>query len=187
MSEQNRFGGGNANALYVPMTDYEQEVLMRLVESQSLRIRAHGWGLPDVVPFKVAYGDKRVSVLFRLSFTAPENPVRVSSLDLELRTDTGITLFRKPYPTIGNDGQALLIGAGVDLDLAWDIAIDHMDPNLVKMLKPGALGLTTRRLDKETGNRTLTGNMRLSERDRESLLDLDKAEAFVRNLDPRQR
>lgn len=184
MTEQNRFGGGNVNSLYVPMSDAEQEVLMRLVESQTLRIKLYGWGMGEVIPKRVSYGDKRVQIIFTLSFTAPAMPVRVGALDLELRTADGISLLRKPYPTVGGDGQPIQICAGMSFDLMWDIAIDHMDPNLVKLIKPGALGLTSRRLDKETGSRTLAGNMHLGESDREALEGLDAAEARMRDLDP---
>jgi hypothetical protein len=187
MTEQNRFGGGNANSLYVPLSDMEQEVLMRLVESQTLRIKLYGWGMDEVIPKRVSYGDKRVQVLFTLSFKGPAVPVRVGALDLELRTADGISLLRKPYPTVGGDGQPIQICSGMTFDLAWDIAIDHMDPNLVKRIKPGALGLTSRRLDKETGERTLAGNMHLGESDREALRDLDAVEASVRALDPVKR
>jgi hypothetical protein len=187
MSDTNQFGGGNPNSLYVPMSPDEQEVLMRLVESQTLRVHVYNWDMKDIVPTKVSYGDKRVAVVFRVEFDRPAIPVGVAALDLELRTDGGYSLFRKLYPTINGDGSPILVGSGVFYDLQWDIAIDHMDPALVKTLKPGALGLTTRRLDRDTGSRTLQGNMQMSMGDRKTLHELDKAEAYVRRLDPRDK
>lgn len=189
MSETNRFGGGNANSVYVPMSDDEQEVLMRLVESQTLRIHVHGWGM-EIVPQQVGYGDKRVQVTFQLDFDRPKVPIRVPSLNLELRTADGLCLFRKPYPTFGDDGKPMQIAAGMSFQLVWDIAIDHMDPALVKTLKPGALGLTTRRLDKDTGERTLQGNMKLDLKDGTALFDLEKVEEQMRQMlpiNPKQR
>lgn len=181
---KNRFGGGNAHSLYVPMSDDEQEVLLRLVESQTLRVHIYDWGMKDIIPTKISYGDKRISIKFRVEFTSPLVPVRVPALNLELRTADGYNLFRKPYPTAGADGMPIQICDGVQLDLIWDIAIDHMDPALVKAIKPWALGLTTRRLDKETGNRTMEGNMRVSDSDKQELQHIDRNDAYVRQLDP---
>lgn len=186
MSEKNRFGGGNASSLYVPMSDVEQEALMRLVESQTLRIRVLGWNMPDIIPQRVVYGDKRVQITFQVVFPALAVPTPLPQLAVELRTESGIVLFRKVYPTVGNDGRPIEIVGGVAFDLQWDIAIDHWDPALVKMLKPGALGLTSRRIDKDTGHRTLLGNMKVGLDDRQALLELERAEAQARALDPRE-
>lgn len=185
MAEKNLFGGGNPQGMYVPMSEDEQEVLMRLVESQTLEIFIHDWNLL-VIPSRVGYGDKRIQVQF--AFSMPGIPGmtvgRVSSLDVELRTSTGISLFRKPYPIVGYDGKPPLLGPEIVVELIWDIAIDHMDPELVKTIKPGALGLTTRRLDKDTGDRTMTGNMQLSGEQKRILRVVEAGEKAVREMDP---
>jgi hypothetical protein len=59
------------------------------------------------------------------------------------------------------------------LDMAWDIAIQHMNPAFVKRVLPGVVGLTSRVLDKDTKEPTVRGNMSLN------TLDADIA-AFVR-------
>lgn len=188
--DKNAFGGGNPRGLYVPLSEDEQEVIHRTVESQTLRILVHEWSL-ELIPFWVGVGDKRVAIKFDLP--VPEGvskDLKVRSLDLELRAFESITLLRKPYPTILPDGTPLLVNGGDVISLQWDIAIDHIDPNLVKTIKPMALGLTTRRLDPVTGTRTLTGNMHYDDErknllrfveagekrvERESLQDLQKA------------
>ena len=184
MSEdQNRFGGGNPHALYVPMSEDEQEVLARLVESQTLRIRIHGWPMSDIIPRQVSYGDKRVQVVFQVWFQTLA-PAPTPYLDIELLTTDGFSLMRKLYPTMGAKDEPLMVVNNMTVDLKWDIAIDHMDPALVKAIKPGALGLTTKRLDRDTGNRTLTGNMKVGGSDQEALHGLEQSEAYVRTLDP---
>ncbi len=157
--EINLFGGKNPNGIYVPLTDIEQEVLSRLVEADDLEVVIHGWGILHKP--KVQFGDLRLSITFRLTFNRPEVPMPVHFLDLELRTRAGLCLFRERQPTIYN-GQPLQAAAGVFVDMVWDIALSHIDPKVVKALKPGAIGLTSRRLDKDTGDKTLRGNMRLT-------------------------
>jgi len=184
MSEKNRFGGDNPHGLYMPMTDVEQEILARLVESQTLRVRVPRWVSGDIIPTKVGFGDKRVQVVFQVFFAPPMPMTELPSIDIELCTAEGILLLAKPYPLMNAHGKPVIVGENVTIDLVWDIAIDHMNPQLVKTLKPGAIGLTTRRLDRETGNRTVLGNMRLLESDASALFDLDKGEAAIRALDP---
>ena len=158
---QNPFGGKNPLGLYVPMSEDEQEVVSRLVDADDLELVIHGWSKLEKPVIR--FGDLRICVIFRLEFSGALSPLHY--LDLELRTRTGLSLFRQrmPLPPQRN-GLPIMIGQGVFLDLAWDIAIDHMDPQLVKMIKPKTLGLTSRRLDKDTGERTMRGNMRLTER-----------------------
>lgn len=180
--DKNPFGGGNPRGLYVPITEDEQESIQRLVESQTLEIVVHPWGIVSR-PSKVVVGDKRVAINFGLFFTAPEEPLAVRTIDLELRAMGGITLFRKPYPTLMPDGSPLFIQRGFSIELQWDIAIDHIDPQLVKSLKPGALGLTSRRLDRDTGARTFEGNMKLEPHRRKLLHYVDSGEAKVQAED----
>ena len=64
--DQNQFGGGNPNSLYVPMSEDEQEVLQRLVETSDLRVVIDGWGhidAPAVVASNARATDPRSSVL----------------------------------------------------------------------------------------------------------------------------
>jgi len=180
--DKNPFGGGNPRGLYVPITEDEQETIQRLVESQTLEIIVHPWGIISR-PSKVVVGDKRVAINFGLLFTSPAEPLAIHTLDLELQALGGVTLFRKPYPTLMPDGSPLIIQAGLSIELQWDIAIDHIDSNLVKAVKPGALGLTSRRVDRDTGVRTLEGNMKLKEDRRKLLRLVETGEQKVRNED----
>lgn len=159
MRDKNIFGGGNPNSLYVPLTDVEREVLARLIHSQDLVVHVVGWGVVEK-PRIADPGDARIQIQFRLNFDRPEVPMPVYFFDLELRTRSGMLLFRKKYPTVYN-GQPVNIAAGMFLDLVWDIAIRNLDPELVKMVKPDATGLTSRLQDRDTKDFTLEGNMRL--------------------------
>jgi hypothetical protein len=173
----NAFGGGNNNSLYTPMSEIEQEVIARLIESGSLRVNIVGWG--HVNRPRVTFGDLRVSVAFRLEFDRPEVPMPVTHFDLELRTEDGRLLYKERQSAEYN-GQPLQIAAGVYLDMIWDIAIRHMDPKLVKSIMPKAIGLTSRLFDKDTGAATLTGNMALNDEAKALLVKLRKGEAKVR-------
>lgn len=173
-TDKNPFGGGNPRSLYVPMSEDEQEIIHRLVDSQTLEIIIHPWGL-HTKPTWVGVGDKRVAIKFPITFTRPTDPVPAKSVDLEL-LGMGISLLRKPYPTIMPDGSPLLVGAGLCLELQWDIAIDHIDPKIVKALKPGAHGLTSRRIDKDSGKRTMEGNMYLDPEKKNLLHFVEKGE-----------
>jgi hypothetical protein len=173
----NAFGGGNNKSLYTPMSEVEQEVIARLIESGSLRVNIVGWG--HVNRPRVTFGDLRVSVAFRLEFDRPEVPMPVTHFDLELRTEDGRLLYKERQSAEYN-GQPLQIAAGVYLDMIWDIAIRHMDPKLVKSVMPKAIGLTSRLIDKDTGAATLTGNMALNDETKALLIKLRKGEATVR-------
>ena len=173
----NAFGGGNNKSLYTPMSEVEQEVVARLIESGSLRVNIVGWG--HVSRPRVTFGDLRVSVAFRLEFDRPEVPMPVTHFDLELRTEDGRLLYKERQSAEYN-GQPLQIAAGVYLDMIWDIAIRHMDPKLVKSIMPKAIGLTSRLIDKDTGAATLTGNMALNDETKALLIKLRKGETTVR-------
>lgn len=164
---ENLFGGKNPNGLYVPMSEDEQEVLQRLVETQDLRVIVHGWGTLDNPP--ISFGDLRISIPLSITFNAPAVPQDVWFFDLELRSRTaGMTLVRQRQPTVVG-GQPLQVVAGMTLEMIWDIALHHMSPEFVKAIKPGALGLTSRRIDRDTKSPTITGNMRLDQTQRETL------------------
>lgn len=183
--DKNPFGGGNKHGLYVPITEDEQEVIHRLVDSQTLMVIVHPWGI-CTRPSWVGIGDKRVALRFGLVFNAPALPTPVKSLDLELVALGNISLIRKPYPTILPDGTPLLVGVGVNIELQWDIAIDHLDPELVKRIKPGALGLTSRRLDPVTKERTVEGNMRYRDARRKLLHTVEAGEVSIQEGDQKK-
>lgn len=180
-NDKNTFGGGNRNSLYVPMSDVEQEVIARLIETQDLRVHLVGWGVINNP--KVIQGDHRVSLAFRVDFDRPEPPgVSVPYFDLELRTGSGILLFKDRKST-QYGGKPLTVAAGVFFDMVWDIAIHHFDPNLVKMIKPGAIGLTSRLQDRDTKVISFQGNMRLDAEQQRLLRILRVGEAMVRQDD----
>ena len=181
MSDRNIFGGGNPNSVYTPMSEDEQEVLGRLVAEGDFFVHIVGWGWVNRP--KVTFGDLRVRVPISITFNAPDPPIPVSTLTVELWTPRWHEpLFRKEYD-IRRGGRPIAIGAGSNLAFVWDIAIHHMDPKLVKALKPGATGLTTRWADKDTGAITFLGNTRLNSTQRLALEGLRKGEASVRASD----
>lgn len=183
MSEdKNIFGGANPNGMYVPLTETEQEVLDRLTQAQDMEIEIHGWGIVHN-PW-VSFGDHRIGLTWELVFNKPEIPKPVYFFDLELRVASScIFLMRKRYSVTTPDGKPTLIGAGLKSTFQWDIAIDHMSPELVKAINPGALGMTSRRLDRDTGLRTIRGNMQLSDSQSMVAMDLDIGASKIRDAD----
>lgn len=177
----NAFGGGNSKSLYTPMSETEQEVVARLIESGDIQVRILEWGV--VKSPRVTFGDLRVSVAFRLTFDRPEVPIPVDHFDLELRLADGRLLYAERQ-SAEYGGKPLQIAAGVYLDMVWDIAVRHMNPDFVRSIKPGAVGTTSRLLDRDTGVATLTGNMRLSDENKALLIKLRKGEAKVRRKAP---
>lgn len=148
----NPFGGKNEKSLYVPMSETEQEALSRLVESKSLEVVVHGWGLIENP--SISFGDKRISipVVLPVQVSGP-----VSYFDLELRSRDGFTLFRERQSALYN-GAPLQLVSGTELSMIWDIGIKAMNPAFVKAVVPGAVGLTSRSLDRDTGKITAQGN-----------------------------
>jgi len=174
--EKNRFGGRKGSS-YTPMSEDEQEVLSRLVNSQDLRVVVKGYG--EAQNLKVKFGDLRIALAFRLSFDKPAVPVPVHFIDLELQTGSGMKLFSERQPTV-YDGKPIQVADGVFFDMVWDIAILAMDPKVVKAIKPGATGLTSRWIDKDTEQLTLTGNNRFSGSDKRELRRIREGEAKSR-------
>lgn len=167
MSETNPFGGKNPNGLYVPITDTEMEVLDRLRTDHGFRIEIKDWGYVDDPVMK--FGDKRVSFEFTMVFKAPDTPMEVRSFEMSLWTKTGIHLFGpRSYATIVG-GQPLKVHAGFELQLALDIALDQMSGHLVRLVKPGAFGLTS-----------YHGNLHLTEDKQKLLAAMREGEARVR-------
>lgn len=173
MSDKNPFGG-LAGMGYTPMSETEQEVISRLVAAKDLRVNIVGWGYVDEP--KIIFGDLRLGISFRMHFDRPEFPMNVSFFDLELRTRTGLLLFKERQACM-YDGKPLQVAAGVYLDMVWDIAVKSMDPKLVKVLKPSATGLTSRWQDRDTGEMTVFGNNRMSSETKRQLVSLRQAEA----------
>lgn len=177
MTDKNAFGGGNARSLYIPLSETEQEVISRLVENKEMIVQIHGWGFIEQ-PI-IVFGDKNLHVAFKMHFNKPENaPVDVHHFDMELKTRSGISLFRKRTPT-QYGGQPLKIMQGVELDMVWDISIRYIDPKVIKLLKPNAQGLTSRLQDSLTGEFTVTGNMRLDKELTKKAYELRRREIFL--------
>jgi len=180
MSDKNTFGGGNAQSLYVPMSDVEQEVLLRLNEAQKFRVHILEWGI--VQQPRMTFGDARVQFNFQLLFNRPPPPGQpVHYFDMELRLDSGLLLFKERQSVLYN-GQPMNICAGMSLDMVWDIALSRMDPKFVKQVLPGVLGLTSRLTDKDTGELSFTGNMKLDSKQKKQLAQLRKGEKRVRDM-----
>ena len=179
----NDFGGKGTHSNYVPLSETEQEVVSRLVEGGDLHVHIGGWGI--VHSPKVTYGDLRIAIPLQITFDRPEIPILVRELDLELRTGIGILLFKKTM-SVEYGGQPLAIGRGTHLSMVWHIAIQNIDPKLVKMFKPGATGLTSRLQDKDTGQITLLGNMKLDSRRKKLLTNIRKGEAEARTSDTKR-
>ena len=178
--DKNIFGGGNNKSLYVPLSELEQESIARLVESGDLYVDIVDWGI-HTKP-KITYGDARVCVEFMMNFVKPAIPQPCTHFDLELRTHSGRLIF-KDHKSIQYDGKPMMIGAGLSLGMQWHIAIRSIDPQLVKDTVTGAIGLTSRLQDRDTGAFTLEGNMKLTAKQRQALRLIRRGEAFVRKMD----
>jgi len=175
MSNQDRnpFGGLNPHGGYVPMSEDEQEVISRLVEADDLEVHIRGWAILHKP--KILFGDKRISVQFTLDFNEPAKPnppIPIFYIDMELRTRAGLILFTERYVTVW-ENKPMMAFQGAYYELAWDIAINRIDPAIVKMIKPGATGLTSRLTDRDTGEVTTEGNMKVGG-DKQKLLHLIK-------------
>ena len=181
--ETNPFGGGNKRSLYVPVSEVEQEAISRLVEADDIEVHIINWGVLHKP--KVQFGDKRLSIGIEMHFTAPPLPMDVYYFDLELRTRSGLVLFTERHATLYG-GQPIKVGAGTVLHMSWDIAIARMNPALVKMLVPGATGLTSRLTDKDTGEQTLTGNMDLNAAQKGLINKLYLGEQKLKKMDAKK-
>jgi len=173
-------GGANANSLYIPMSETEQEVLDRLLGADDIEVCIVGWGVINKP--RIVVGDSRVGCHLQVNFTAPAVPTPVYFFDLEMRTRAGLVLYRERQPCAYN-GQPLQVCAGVTLNMVWDIAISHMDPKVVKALMPHAIGLTSRRQDRDTGQVTLMGNMHLNTKQQKAAVTLAATQGELRARD----
>jgi len=169
MTDKNIFGGGNPNSLYTPLSEDEQEVLERLALSGQYKINIKNWG--HINKPTVRFGDARLQFTWLMLFDRPSAPIPVYFFDMELWTHNGILLQSKRM-NVAYGGRPVQVAAGVELQLAWDIQIKQIDPKVVKLLKPGATGLTSR-----------LGNMTLDAHQRKQLHNLRQAEAKIRQED----
>jgi len=160
------------------MSETEQEVLDRLVSAGELYIEIDGWGVVNSLP-GATFGDLRLSMPFSMVFDRPEVPMPVYYFDMHLKTRSGFRLHSERMKTLYG-GKPVMIAAGVHLEIIWDIAIREMDPKVVKALKPGARGLTSANIDRDTGEASLFGNRSLSTKDKELLAFMRKMEHFNR-------
>ena len=181
-NKRNPFGGKNPHGMYVPMTEDEIEVLYRIAEAGEFKLVVKDWG--HITGFKVGrypgaglyqgqplvtIGDKRVSFTFRMSYTAPAIPQPNWYFDVEVWA-MGHKMFEQRMPT-ESYGQPIQIVANSFNDFALDVAIDQIDPAIVKEVKPKTLGLTTRH-----------GNMRLDLHGQRLLAQTQKGEKIVREI-----
>jgi len=169
MSERNIFGGKNPNGLYTPLSDDEQEVLERLAASGEFKLIIKDWGFVDQP--KIRFGDARLEVSWKMVFDRPQFPMPLPFIHLELWTHGGHFLIAEKLPTTIN-GTPLQVCQGVAIDMAWDILIRQMDPKLVRAIKTGSVGLTTR-----------IGNQKLDLEQQRALRTLRKHEALLRAAD----
>jgi len=177
----NVFGGKNERAVYIPMSETELEVIARLVDSDDLKVVLHGWGVIESP--KITYGDKNLHIPIKMTFNKPvEAPQDVYYFDMELKTGSGISLFKKRMST-SYGGQPLKVMAGLELEMVWDISIRHLDPNLVRAVKPGARGLTSKLQDKLTLDFTDTGNMRLDRNQADQARQIRAMEKLINKMD----
>lgn len=167
----------NPNSLYVPMSEIEQEFVTRMAEARDARVVIHGWGTLEEPA--ITHGDLQVIIPIDITFMAPLAPIPVTHFDMELQLRDGRTLYRERQ-SVMTGGEPYMVGAGVRMQAAWHVAVRHMDPQLIKSYMPGARGLTSRVLDRDTGAATLTGNMRLSAIDKRLLEVLRAGEASLK-------
>lgn len=194
--KRNPFGGKNPHGMYVPITDDELEVLERLAIAGEFKVVIREWGYVDgFLPGRydpatyrgqplVLFGDKRITFFFRLNFTAPAIPQPVWYFDMEVWA-LGFRLFpgtgrdpNEPFPgrlSTETNGQPLQVAAGLFIDLALDVALDKIDPAVVKTVKPKAIGLTSK-----------VGNMHLDTHHQRLLASLRAGEQVVREMSVRE-
>jgi hypothetical protein len=159
------------------MSEVEQEFVERMVAARDARVILHGWGVLEEP--QITHGDLQVLIPIDITFVSPLNPIPITSFDMELQLRDGRTLFRERQ-SVEVGGQPYMVGAGVRMRATWHVAVRHMDPQLIKSYLPGKVGLTSRRLDKDTGKPTLTGNMTLNEANRRLLEAIHAGEASLK-------
>lgn len=176
--------GGKGKGLYIPISEIEQEFISRLIESKEIFVLIHEWG--HVNQPRVTFGDKNLHVAFKMVFDRPATPMAVHFFDMELKTRSGVCLFRQKMNT-EYGGQPLLVMQGLELDLVWDIALKNIDPALIKQLMPNTHGLTSRLQDKTTGEITVLGNMKLDVNAQRKAHEMHRVEQALPKLEAQMR
>lgn len=160
--EQNPFGGGNPNGLYVPITDDERDAIGRAAE-RGVVVKIRGLGVFPSTSLVV--GDARVSV----GFTAKvDEPKTLTEFSHSVETDDGIVLAAETIPCL-QQGRPMILLPGEEVEMELHLSLTHLDPKLLRCLRPKATGLTSRRIDPVTGDFTFAGNMRLTDDQRQLL------------------
>ena len=156
--DTNAFGGKNPHGQYVPMTDVEMEVLQRLAQEGEFSVVVKGWdpiqnfvlvphaAIAMVSPERpvaphslMCFGDKRISFCFSLVFAEQRS---LWYFDIEVWAK-GIC-FRSQRMQAQVGGRPLFVPQGGLYTRILDIAIEMIDPEVIKTIKPAAVGLTTR-------------------------------------------
>lgn len=160
--DQNPFGGGNPNGLYVPLTDDERDAIGRAAE-RGVVVKVRGLGVfPST---SVVVGDARVSVGFTVKVDAPTTLAEFSH---SVETDDGIVLATETIPCL-QQGKPMILLPGEEVEMELHLSLTHLDPKLLRALRPKATGLTSRRLDRDTGDFSFAGNMLLTDEQRRLL------------------
>lgn len=179
-SDKNKFGGV-AGSLYTPMSECEQEVLDRIIHSGEVRLllafncKNIQYKLDEIERPTIKHGDARVRVDIDAIMTGPMVAMSAYSLELSLLYKDR-TLFKETQSLVYEEG-AFMIGKGVHLLMSWDIQIRKMSSELVKEVKTGAVGLTTR--DGNTNYDHDTNHELRKLRERESLVRADNQKKLV--------
>lgn len=180
-SGTNAFGGGNPQGLYVPMSQDEIEVLHRIRDAEDLELVVGEWG--TLHNPKIVIGDHRIRIDFRVYFRGLYIARQIHYFDLELKLGNGMRVYKDRLPTYIPGGGPLEVSEGSYVDMQWDIAIKQMDPDFVRAIKPGAMGLTSRRQDKDTRDFTEQGNMKLDLEQQWLLKKLANGEKAIQRMD----
>lgn len=162
--EGNPLGGANPHGLYVPITPDEQDGIERAKE-RGVVVKVSGLGVfPST---HVTIGDHRVSVGFTVSVKEPRSLTQFSH---SVETEDGIVLAAETISCI-QMGQPMRLLPGEEVEMEIHISVARIDPKVLRQLRPGVTGLTSRRVDRDTGEFSFAGNMQLTD-DQRKLLTL---------------
>lgn len=179
-TDRNPFGGKNPHGMYVPLTDTELEVLERLALAGDFKVVIKDWGYVENFSLGkfnpetwtgapiVQFGDKNIHFFFTMNFSAPVVPQPNYYFDMEVWAK-GQKLFGPSRHATTVGGNPIQIAAGMSLTMALDVAIHDIDPKIVKTIKPGAVGLTSRH-----------GNMNLSIQQQRLLREMEENNRKIR-------
>ncbi len=164
-------GAANPNGLYVPMSPTEMETLSRLWETGSYVLRESTFG--ELPILDVIIGDKRLALDFQLGpdcFEPFEAPTPVRALDLTLSALDRLLISKKLLISI--EGNPLLVCKGVHHVLRFDIAIDKINPELIREVIPKLQGLTSR-----------IGNTKHTSHEMRLIQSIEKGKQLIREHD----